>query len=73
MRQSKNYKKITGTKGQMMKLIYHQEKGKITNRNREDDWLVELGGKEYHIVLTPLCLIVINSDGETLRFDINGN
>lgn len=56
-----------------MKLIYHQEKGKISHRNLEDDWLVELDGKEYHIVLTPLCLMVINSDGETLRFDRNRN
>ena len=56
-----------------MKLIYHKEKGKITSRNREDYWLVELDGKEYHIVLTPLCLMGINSDGETLRFDRNSN
>lgn len=56
-----------------MKLIYHRQKGKITRRNTEDDWLVELDGKEYHIVLTPLCLMVINGDGETLRFDRNGN
>ena len=32
-----------------MKLIYHQEKGKITHRNREDDWLVELDGKEWTV------------------------
>ena len=52
-----------------MKLIYHQQKGKISRKNIEDDWLVELDNKEYHIVLTPLYLMVINSDGEKLCFD----
>jgi hypothetical protein len=52
-----------------MKLIYHKQKGKITRRNVEDDWLVELGGKEYHIVLLPDYLIVINDVGEQLTFE----
>lgn len=56
-----------------MKLIYHQQKGKISRRYVEDDWLVELDGKEYHIVLLPNWVQIINSDGEELSFKRNKN
>lgn len=57
-----------------MKLIYHQQKGKISRRWVEDDWLVELDdGKQYHIVLLPNWVQIINSDGEELSFKRNKN
>lgn len=57
-----------------MKFIYHQQKGKISRRWVEDDWLVELDdGKQYHIVLSPNWMQIINSDGEELSFKRNKN
>ena len=57
-----------------MKIIYHKQSGKISRRCLEDDWLVELDdGKQYHIVLLPDWVQIINSDGEELSFKRNKN
>lgn len=50
-----------------MKLIYHQKKG--TRYGRENDWLIAINGKEYHIVENNDWVMLINPEGEVLYLD----
>lgn len=53
-----------------MQLIYHKQIGKLSNKNKHDEYTVVLDEKEYQIFLYPHALIIYNKDGDELRLDV---